>query len=302
MELTPYHPFRSAKAKAAYLALNDRMAEQWPRPAESRLVETTFGQTFVRINGAADAPPLVLLPGFGANSLMWIPNVEELSRQFRTYAVDNIYDNGRSIYTRPLASAKDFVSWMDELFTALAPGDRINLLGVSYGGWLIGQYALRFPNRLARAVLLAPAATVLPLRLEFWIRVLLCLVPLRCFQRSFMYWIFEDAVRENGAARKLVKEEMAAMQLASRCFKARSKGAVPTVVADEDLQSLRMPILCLIGEHEKIYAAQKAVRRLNRVAPQIKTEIIPGAGHDLTMVQAELVNRKVLEFLGAPPT
>jgi len=120
MELPDHHPFRSAKAKEEYLALYDRMAARWPVASQTRLVETSHGQTFVRISGSADAPPLVLLPGFGANSLMWIPNVEELSRQFRTYAVDNIYDNGRSIYTRPLASAKDFVSWMDELFTALA--------------------------------------------------------------------------------------------------------------------------------------------------------------------------------------
>jgi pimeloyl-ACP methyl ester carboxylesterase len=264
------------------------------------LVETAFGQTFVRINGAADAPPLVLLPGFGANSLMWLPNIEDLSRGFRTYAVDSIYDNGRSIYTRPLGSARDFVTWMDGLFTTLALGDRINLLGVSYGGWLIGQYALRFPNRLAKMVWLAPAATVLPLRLEFWVRALLCLVPLRFLLKSFMYWIFEDAIREDGAARGLVDQEMGAMQLASRCFKARGKGAVPTVVADEDLRNLHVPTLCLIGEHEKIYSAQKAVQRLNRVAPQIKTEIVPGAGHDLSMVQANLVNQKVLEFLQQP--
>jgi len=48
------------------------------------------------------------------------------------------------------------------------------------------------------------------------------------------------------------------------------------------------------------YSAEKAVRRLNTVAPQITTEIIPGAGHDLTLVQAEVVNRTVLEFLQRP--
>jgi pimeloyl-ACP methyl ester carboxylesterase len=36
------------------------------------------------------------------------------------------------------------------------------------------------------------------------------------------------------------------------------------------------------------------------VAPQIKAELIPDAGHDLTMVQAELVNKKVIEFLKQP--
>ena len=52
--------------------------------------------------------------------------------------------------------------------------------------------------------------------------------------------------------------------------------------------------------NEKIYSAKAAVRRLNRVAPQVKTEIIPGAGHDLTIVQADLVARKVVAFLGEP--
>jgi pimeloyl-ACP methyl ester carboxylesterase len=55
--------------------------------------------------------------------------------------------------------------------------------------------------------------------------------------------------------------------------------------------------LFLAGENEVIYSAKKAVRRLMRVAPQVTAEIIPGAGHDFTIVQAEMVNRKVLDFL-----
>jgi pimeloyl-ACP methyl ester carboxylesterase len=33
------------------------------------------------------------------------------------------------------------------------------------------------------------------------------------------------------------------------------------------------------------------------VAPQVQAEVIPGAGHDLSLVRARLVNQKVLEFL-----
>ena len=61
-----------------------------------------------------------------------------------------------------------------------------------------------------------------------------------------------------------------------------------------------MPTLYLVGENEKIYSAQEAVQRLKQVAPQIQTEVIPNAGHDLTMVQADMVNGKVVEFLGRP--
>jgi pimeloyl-ACP methyl ester carboxylesterase len=55
--------------------------------------------------------------------------------------------------------------------------------------------------------------------------------------------------------------------------------------------------LFLFGENEKIYSAEEAVARLENVAPHVHTKIIPGAGHDLTVVQAEMVNRIILDFL-----
>jgi len=82
-----------------------------------------------------------------------------------------------------------------------------------------------------------------------------------------------------------------------RCFKLKMPVA-PTVLSDEELGSIKMPALFLVGENERIYPAQKAIQRLNTIAPAIKTKLIPNAGHDLTIVQAEMVNEIVLEFLG----
>jgi hypothetical protein len=48
---------------------------------------------------------------------------------------------------------------------------------------------------------------------------------------------------------------------------------------------------------KKTFSPQKAVQRINKIAPQIKTEIISKAGHDLNFAQADLINNKVLEFL-----
>jgi hypothetical protein len=97
-----YHPFKSEKAKQTYLTYYDEHAKRWPIPSEEKMVKTSFGQTFVRISGPEDDPPLVLLPGDSENSLTWIPQIEALSADHRTYAVDNIFDWGRSIYTRPM--------------------------------------------------------------------------------------------------------------------------------------------------------------------------------------------------------
>ncbi|MDH7512910.1 MAG: alpha/beta hydrolase [Clostridiales bacterium] len=265
-------------------------------PSTTRMVETSFGQTFVRVSGPPDAPPLVLLHGIDGNSLQWIPNIKALSGYFRAYAVDGIYDCGLSVYARFFEGPEDFTSWLDELFDALELKNKIRLVGLSYGGWQAIHYALRFPQRLGKLVLLAPAGTVLPIRLIWLVRAAFCAIPVRYFARSFIYWILQDAVRKDETTRKMVDEWVEFSYAAMRSFKPR-RLVNPAVLKDEELRSLRVPALFLVGENEKLYSARKAIRRLNRVAPQIKTELIPGAGHDLTIARAEMVNRKILEFL-----
>jgi pimeloyl-ACP methyl ester carboxylesterase len=260
------------------------------------MVATSYGQTFVRISGPEGAPPLVLLPGASSTSLMWIPNIRPWSEHFRTYAVDNIYDYGRSIYTRAMRRPDDFVAWLDELFVGLGLGNRINLIGMSYGGWLAGLYALRFQDRLDKVVLLAPARTVLPLRLAFMVRVILTLLPHRCFTRMFMDWIFKGLAERDEKTRLVFEEVVDDTFMASRCFKGK-RFIQPTVLTDKELQSIRAPLLYVVGENERIYSALRAVERLKRVAPRIETKIIPNAGHALTVEQADTVNSMVLEFL-----
>jgi pimeloyl-ACP methyl ester carboxylesterase len=296
--MTTYHPFRSAEAKEKYLKLYDLRAKKWPVVSESRMVDTSYGQTFVRLSGPAGARPLVLLHGVSGNSLQWMPNIKALSGSFRTYALDNIYDNGRSIYARPMGGADEFVNWLEELFGALDLGDNISLMGLSYGGWLTAQYALRFPSRLDKIVLIAPAGTVLPISFKWIVRAMLCAVPHRHFTRSFMYWLLEDLAGQGPSGRAFLEEFIDEAYLASRSFKPK-RLVNPTVLKDEEWRRIKVPALYLVGENEKIYSARKAIQRLNEVAPQIKTELIPQAGHDLTIVQAEMVNNKVLGFLNA---
>lgn len=295
-EMTAYHPFRSEAAKKEYLALYEMRVKKWPVDSQTRFVDTAYGQTYVRMSGPVSAPPLVLLHGAGGDSLQWIPNIGGLSRRYRVYAVDNIYDYSRSIYTQIIKDPDDYVKWLDELFSALGLGNHINLMGLSYGGWLTSQYALRFPDRLAKIVLVAPAGTVLPIRVEWILRAVLCFLPHRYFTKSFLFWLLEDLAKKDEDSRIKLEEEVDAVIVRMRCYKT-IRLIRPTVLDDAELRSIKAPTLYLVGEHEKIYSASKAIRRLHKVAPQIKTEVIPDAGHDVTFVQAEMVNKKVLEFL-----
>ncbi len=293
--LPAHHPFKSACAKKHYLRHYDQRAESWPVPADTLTVATTYGKTFVRISGPADGPPLVLLPSTSANTLIWLPNIAALAKTYRVYAIDNIYDFGRSVYTREITSPTDMVDWLDDLFTQLEFGDSINLMGLSYGGWLTSQYALNHPERLRKIVLLAPVATVHQLPGEWAWRAIPALIPHRYFLRNFSNWMFTD-LPQTEEGRALAEVMLEDAWIGMRSFKLKMP-VNPTVLTDDELTSLTMPTLFLVGENEVLYPANAALERLKRLAPQIETRLIPAAGHDLTIVQADLVNQLVLEFL-----
>ena len=76
--INEYHPFKSELAKKEYLAYYDTKSKEWPVVSEERMVSTSYGETFIRISGPKNAPPLVLLPGGGESSLMWKNSIEAL--------------------------------------------------------------------------------------------------------------------------------------------------------------------------------------------------------------------------------
>jgi len=294
-DLNDYHPFRSEEAKEKYLKYYDTKAKEWPLDSEERMVSTSYGQTFVRINGPKNAPPLVLLPGGGQASLMWKNNIEALSENYRTYALDDIYDWGRSIYTKNMSCPECIPNWLNELFTALELGDSINLVGYSLGGWKASLYLLSHPNRLNKVVLLSPPYTVYHCNREYEKRAIQALIPVRYFMKKALYWICENTVQtEKGRA--IAEELIDANMLSINCFKTKMP-PFPTIMSDEELKSIKVPVLYIDGENEKVLSVKDAVKRLNSLAPSIKTEIIPNTDHCFVFTHPEIVNEKVLDFL-----
>ena len=294
-ELNDFHPFRSERVRERYLEYYDKRAGEWTVDPEDRMVSTSYGQTFVRIYGPDDARPLVLLPGGGATSLIWKNNIEALSEKYRVYALDQIYDFGRSIYTRKMSSPGDYAQWLNELFTELGLGDSINLVGYSYGGWVASQYIIHYPHRLAKAVLLTPAYTVYPCSKEFEKRALAGLIPLRYFAKRALFWTCEDMVQSKEGIR-MAEDRLNAVNIAIRGFKPKIPISM-TVLSDDELHHITVPVLYLVGENEKLYSVEDAVAHLHNIAPAIQTEVIPGTGHCMLFTYPGIVSESILVFL-----
>jgi pimeloyl-ACP methyl ester carboxylesterase len=88
---------------------------------------------------------------------MWMPHVTALSANFRPYALDIIGNVGFGVNRREISKPENLANWLDEVLAVLAPQRAVNLMGISCGGWIAGQYALPFPKRFRNVVLLAPA-------------------------------------------------------------------------------------------------------------------------------------------------
>lgn len=296
-DINEFHPFKSPKAKAEYLAFEENMAKKWPVISEEKTVSTSFGQTFMRISGPVDAPPLVLLPGGGSNSLIWDANIEAFSKEYRTYALDNIYDWGRSVYVRKIENGQDFSNWLDELFDTLQLGNSIRLAGYSYGGWVASQYALYCPERLANVVFIAPAWTILDVPKEYLLKMVKSILPIRFFKKEIIYWVWKDLAETDDDGKQRVEDRIEYYQMAMKCFKLKA-GVQPTILTDDELLNFKMPVLYIVGENETCYDGESAIHRLHQIAPHIETFFIRGTGHDLMFTHTDMVNGRILEFLG----
>lgn len=259
------------------------------------MVDTWYGQTFVRVSGPVGASPVVMLPGVASSGLLFAANAADLAREFQIFVVDNIHDVGLSVETQPVKNIGDFTAWLDDLCTGLGLGNQVNLIGLSYGGWIAAHYALRFSARVRRLVLLAPAGTVAPIPWGFVWRGMLCLIPMRFFMKSFMNWVATTENKDE-TARRMIDEMTDDACLGVRSFKPR-RMVPPIPLTDEALGRLPAATLFLAGDREVIFDPHRAFLRLGTVAPQIGTEMIHGAGHDFFTVRSGEVNRRVIAFL-----
>ncbi|HEV2108014.1 MAG TPA: alpha/beta hydrolase [Thermomicrobiales bacterium] len=102
----------------------------------------------------AGAPPVVLVHGFVISSRYMVPAAEQLARQYPVYAPDlpgfgRSTKPGRALSLTELADA--LVAWLDVMGL-----EQPVLLGNSFGCQVIADLAVRYPDRLARAVLIGP--------------------------------------------------------------------------------------------------------------------------------------------------
>ena len=140
--------------------------------AQSGTVKANGHELYYELHG--QGPPLVLVMGIGYDSSLWtLAQVPALSTQFQVILVDN-RDAGRSSKASHPYTIADMADDLAGLLDSLGI-QRSHLLGLSMGGMIALEFALRHADRLDRLVLTgtgaAPARSAVdPIQIWDWLK------------------------------------------------------------------------------------------------------------------------------------
>ena len=72
---------------------------------------------------------------------------------------------------------------------------------------------------------------------------------------------------------------------------------MPTVFSDDELRTMQVPTLLLMGVHEVIFDPQKALALARQLIPHFEGDLVPQSSHDMCVSQHALVDARILGFL-----
>ncbi|HEY0029240.1 MAG TPA: alpha/beta hydrolase [Bacteroidia bacterium] len=275
--------------KLAYALAYNKTLALWQVPFEERKIATSFGPAQVIISGPVDGEPLVLLHGMNASSTMWYPNIKAFSEQYRVYAIDFLLEPGKSMNEKEIGSTEQLIDWYYEIFEQLKLNE-FSMVGASRGGWLAINIALRDSTRINKIALLSPAQAFIWIRPQSDIiqNVGYSLLPRRKRLRSVLKTMTTDVDKLD---QKFIEQYFIATEESDmdNCI------LQMTPFSADQLKSLKMPVLVLIGDND-IINNEKSLETAKYI-PLVETATINNAGHFLSFDQPEIINKKVLDFL-----
>lgn len=286
----PDYISKPSKKHKAYFEAYDETMKQWGVDYEELYITTSHGIAHVVVSGNRKATPVVLLHGMNASSTMWYPNAKALVKDYRIFAIDLLSEPGKSYKTADFNNIDEITEWYQEVLWALKL-DSFHLIGASRGGWFAVDLATKSKRDIKSLVLLSPAQTFM------WIP------PSTDLIKNIINALSSDEKKLERELETMSSNVNAINKNYLKQYRIGVKNdTLPkfmmqmTPFPNKSLQTLKMPTLVLIGDDDVING-KKTLGVVKRNISSSHAEVVPNAGHFVSVDQAEVVNKKILNFL-----
>ena len=249
----------------------------------------------LRPNPYARRQPLVLINGLAEQAESWFRNLPHGRRYFDVYLPNLLVYDGAALHQRiddGLPITVDYlVEQLHQYLESFVQTPPYHLVAASLGGKVAVEYAVRYPDRVARLVLLCPAGLGDEERLPI----------VEGVRRNDPHTIV-DSVFYNPRHVDLGLVEYYRRQFANRRWRSgllrTIRGTMDHCVRDR-LPEVAQPTLLVSGRDDRIVDPRHAAEAA-RLLPQGHHVSIPQCGHAPQMEKPWLVNRLVVHFLTSP--
>ncbi len=254
---------------------------------------------FYESHGAGE--PLVLISGFASGAWNWFKQTGELAKDFRVITFDprgvahsKISDDLVSTVSIQTI-ADDVANLLDELNI-----EKANVLGISFGGFVAQEFALNYPERLAKLILACTSfggANHVPPAPEV-LSAFASTDNLNTLERirKFMRPAFTPEFAERNAdevekvcvlrEQNIVPEKVYFQQLFSAM----------TFDTATRISQIKAETLILTGNADVVVPMQNSINLSNSI-PNARLEIIEGGSHLFFIENAKEFNKIVTDFV-----
>ena len=272
-----------------YRLYDDKLAK-WEVPYEIIEVPTKYGKTNIIASGEVNNPPVFLLHPMGLTATVWQPNVAELSRKYRVYAINTIGDIGKSElhdFNYYPKKGKDWSDWLNEVMNGLQI-DKCNVVAASMGGWIAMNFAIHSPDRVNRLVLLGPAgikSSVFKLMRKF---SKVMFYPSQKNKEALTKWVLGDSKEVN-------KELAVYMNTALNC---EGRIPYPNRIKTKQLETIEAKTMLILGEFDNVIGnPNKNEKYAKKHFKDLEIEFVR-TGHIIGMESPAQINPTIINFLG----
>jgi len=257
---------------------------------ESHTVWVNGHRIHYYVRGPVNGQPVVLVHGLGGRGEDWVKLAPYLEKAgFRVYAPD-LLGFGQSEEPRNgsysiAEQAKLVTFFLDRLHLK-----QTDLVGWSMGGWIVQKVAIEHPSRVRRLVLMDSAGLRMAPGLDT--RLFTPTTPdelsrlnefLTPNPPKFPGFVAQDILRVSANTSWVIKRALASM------FSAKD-------VTDADLPSLKMPVLILWGDQDRVTPLSEG-RAIHNLIPQSRLAVAKGCGHLAPAQCADRLGPEMAAFL-----
>ncbi|MCG8331165.1 MAG: alpha/beta hydrolase [Chitinophagales bacterium] len=282
--------YKNEKTKDLLMSLYDEKLESLKIDYKNIDIESSYGKTRVVQAGKATGKPIVIFHGFNAGSPITLEAVIGLMNDYNLYVIETVGQATKS--EGDIMNIKDdsFAIWADEVIEQLNLSS-INIVGISYGAFIVGKILTHKPERIDKCILVVPSGIV---NGNFWESMKKLTIPL-------MKWRFTQKEEDLNTflsafippndpfMHKMLTIMMKGIHLDTR---------IPKLLKTKDVQHFDRPVYIIAADKDVYFPGEKIIERSKSLFKNLQgTHLLKNSNHMPSKASFEAIQMKLREWI-----